>query len=127
MNILVLHEIDYLKKVVYEVHDIPELLAARGHDVTFIDYEEHWERRHTLDLVRFRTEVVSGVRRAFDGEHLELRRPGLIKLPVLDRLSSIPSQFLEIRRTLKAKRFGVLLRYSLPSSRLSAVCLALLP
>ena len=30
-----------------------------------------------LDLVRFRTEVVSGVRRAFDGEHLELRRRGV--------------------------------------------------
>jgi glycosyltransferase involved in cell wall biosynthesis len=124
MNILVLHEVDYLKKVVYEVHDIPELLAARGHEVTFIDYEEHWERRHKLDLVRFRTEVVSGVRRAFDGEHLELRRPGLIKLPVLDRLSSVPSQFLEIRRTLKSKRFDVLFVYSLPTSGLSAIWLA---
>ena len=124
MNILVLHEIDYLKKIVYEVHDIPELLAARGHDVTFIDYEEHWGRRHKLDLVRFRTEVVSGARRAFDGEHLELRRPGLIKLPVLDRLSSVPSQFLEIRRTLKSKRFDVLFVYSLPTSGLSAIWLA---
>jgi len=74
--------------------------------------------------VRFRTEVVSGARRAFDGEHLELRRPGLIKLPVLDRLSSVPSQFLEIRRTLKSKRFDVLFVYSLPTSGLSAIWLA---
>lgn len=124
MNILVLHEVDYLKKVVYEVHDIPELLAARGHDVTFIDYEEHWERRHKLDLVRFRTEVVTGAHRAFDGEHIELRRPGLVKLPILDRLSSVPSQFLEIRRTLKSKRFDVVFLYSVPTSGLSAIWLA---
>jgi glycosyltransferase involved in cell wall biosynthesis len=124
MNILVLHEVDYLKKVVYEVHDIPELLAARGHDVTFIDYEEHWERSHKLDLVRWRTEVVTGAHRAFDGEGIHLRRPGLIKLPVLDRLSSVPSQFLEIRRTLKSKRFDVLFVYSLPTSGLSAIWLA---
>ncbi|MFL5312696.1 MAG: glycosyltransferase family 4 protein [Myxococcales bacterium] len=124
MNILVLHEIDYLKKVVYEVHDIPELLAARGHHVTFIDYEEHWERRNKLDLVRFRTEVVNGAHRAFDGEHVELRRPGLVKLPVLDRLSSVPSQFLEIRRTLRSKPFDVVFLYSLPTSGLSAIWLA---
>jgi len=124
MNILVIHEIDYLKKVVYEVHDIPELLAARGHDVTFIDYEENWERRNAFDLARFRTEVVRGTRRAFEAEHLELRRPGLIKLPVLDRLSAVPAQFLEIRRTLRSKRFDVLFVYALPTSGLSAIWLA---
>jgi glycosyltransferase involved in cell wall biosynthesis len=106
------------------VHDIPELLAARGHHVTFIDYEEHWERRNKLDFVRWRTEVVAGARRAFDGAGVDLRRPGLIKLPVLDRLSSVPSQFLEIRRVLKSKRFDVLFIYSLPTSGLSALWLA---
>lgn len=124
MNILVLHEVDYLKKVVYEVHDIPELLAARGHDVTFIDYEEHWERRHALDFIRWQTQVVTGAHRAFDGERIELRRPGLIKLPVLDRLSSVPTQFIEIWRTLRAKRFDVVFLYSLPTSGLSAIWLA---
>ena len=124
MNILVIHEIDYLKKVVYEVHDIPELLAARGHQVTFIDYEEHWARTHALDLGRVQTRVVQGAYRAFDGPRIELRRPGLLKVPGLDRLSSVVSQFVEIRRTLREKKFDVIFLYALPTSGLSAIWLA---
>jgi hypothetical protein len=40
MKILVLHEIDYLEKVIYEIHEFPELLAKVGHDVTFFHFQE---------------------------------------------------------------------------------------
>ena len=39
MNILVVHEVSYLKKVVYEYQDFAERLAARGHRVSVIDYD----------------------------------------------------------------------------------------
>ncbi len=86
MNILVLHEVDYLKKVVYEVHDIPELLASRGHDVTFIDYEEHWERRHKLDQKKAKAaaeKIARDLNKRFDlayeweGDHIAFERPGV--------------------------------------------------
>ena len=38
MKILVLHEIDYLEKVIYEIHEFPELLARAGHEVTFFHF-----------------------------------------------------------------------------------------
>ena len=40
MNILVVHEVSYAKKVVYEYQEFAERLAARGHRVTVIDYDE---------------------------------------------------------------------------------------
>ena len=40
MKILVLHEIDYLEKVIYEIHEFPELLARAGHEVTFFHFQE---------------------------------------------------------------------------------------
>ena len=40
MNILVIHEVSYLKKPVYEYQDFAERLAARGHQVTVIDFNE---------------------------------------------------------------------------------------
>jgi glycosyltransferase involved in cell wall biosynthesis len=40
MNILVVHEVSYLKKVVYEYQDFAERLAARGHRVTVVDFDE---------------------------------------------------------------------------------------
>jgi hypothetical protein len=40
LKILVIHEIDYLEKVVYEIHEFPELLSEAGHDVTFFHFQE---------------------------------------------------------------------------------------
>src|SRR4051794_21537001 len=107
MNILVIHEVDWLKKGVYEVHDIPELLSLRGHNVTVIDFEEEWQRRGRWDFGRFRTEVVPNAHRVYDQARVELRRPGLVKVPGLDRFSALSSQYLEIKRTIKANKIDV--------------------
>lgn len=40
MNILVVHEVSYRKKVVYEYQDFAERLAALGHRVTVADFDE---------------------------------------------------------------------------------------
>lgn len=40
MNILVIHEVSYDSKVVYEYQDFAERLAARGHNVFVIDFDE---------------------------------------------------------------------------------------
>src|SRR5450756_161320 len=57
VNILVVHEVEWSSKVVYEVHEIPELLARRGHRVVFIDYEESYKRAGCFDVARVRTKV----------------------------------------------------------------------
>lgn len=124
MNVLVLHEIDWLRKVVYEVHDFPELLSLRGHDVTVVDLEEQWERSKWYDLVRFRTAVRSGVYRSRPGARIELRSPAIVKLPYLDRFSSLFSQFAELRRTVAEKRIEVIFSYAMPNSGLAAIRVA---
>lgn len=40
MNVLVVHEVSYAKKVVYEYQEFAERLAARGHRVTVLDFDE---------------------------------------------------------------------------------------
>ena len=42
MNILFIHEIDWLKKVVFEIHTLSELLSIYGHNVYVIYYESMW-------------------------------------------------------------------------------------
>ena len=39
MTILIIHEVSYLKKIVYEFQDMAERLAARGHTVRVIDFD----------------------------------------------------------------------------------------
>ncbi len=41
MKILVVHEVSYKKKVVYEYQDFAERLAKNGHEVTVVDFDEH--------------------------------------------------------------------------------------
>lgn len=50
MKIVVIHEVSYQDKPVYEYQDFAERLAARGHDVTVIDFCEN--RKGTLGNVR---------------------------------------------------------------------------
>ena len=37
MNILVIHEVDWIKKVTYEIHHLSELFSLEGHNVYAID------------------------------------------------------------------------------------------
>jgi glycosyltransferase involved in cell wall biosynthesis len=124
VNILVVHEVDWAAKVVMEIHEIPELLARRGHTVVFVDYEESYRRAGRLDLVRVATTVRSDVRRHYEDARLEVRTPGLIKLPGLDRLSSIATQYVEIERTIRRRHIDVVLLYSMPTSGLSTIVAA---
>jgi hypothetical protein len=41
MKILFVHEVSWFSKVVYEIHDFPELLSLSGNDVSFLEFEEH--------------------------------------------------------------------------------------
>jgi glycosyltransferase involved in cell wall biosynthesis len=45
LRILIVHEVSYLKKVVYEYQDFAERLAARGHEVTVVDFDEDGDGR----------------------------------------------------------------------------------
>ena len=40
MKILFLHEVGYLEKPIFEMHEFPELLSAMGHEVAFADFPE---------------------------------------------------------------------------------------
>lgn len=40
MRILFLHEVNYLEKPIFEMHEFPELLAALGHEIGFVQFPE---------------------------------------------------------------------------------------
>jgi len=124
MNILVVHEVDWAAKVVMEIHEIPELLARRGHRVVFIDYEESYRRGGRFDLVRLATKVRAHAHRLHPDGDVEVRTPGLVKLPGLDRGSSVFTQYLEIRRTIAREGIDVVLLYAMPTSGLSTLVAA---
>ena len=124
MNILFVHEVDWLVKVVFDIHFLAESLSLLGHDVFVIDYEDTWQRDSFFDMGSLKTREVEVIHRAFPGASVCLRRPGFIKIPGLSRLSAAYTHCLEIRKTIKEKGINAIVLYSVPTNGLQAVHLA---
>ena len=67
MNVLFVHEVDWLSKVVFDIHSLAEALSLRGHHVFAVDYENTWQRKGPFDFGSLRTKRVPGVSRALPG------------------------------------------------------------
>lgn len=124
MNILFIHEVDYLTKVVFDIHFLAEGLSLRGHRVWVIDYENTWRRDSLADLGSLKTREVNAEPRAFPKASVSLRRPGFIKIPGLSRLSAAATHYQEIKRTIKEKNIQAIVLYSVPTNGLAAINLA---
>ena len=124
MNILFIHEIDWLKKVVFEIHTLSELLSLFGHNVCVIDYESMWQKEGFFDFGSLRTRIVNNVNRAYPDAKVELKRPGFIKIPGISRISALFTESREIRKTIKEKKIDAIVLYSVPTSGWQAVNLA---
>jgi glycosyltransferase involved in cell wall biosynthesis len=124
MNILFIHEVDWRKKVVFEIHNLAEILSVRGHKVYAIDYEDTWWKNGFFDLGSLKTTKFDGISRAVAGSTVSLIHPGFIKIPGLSRLTGSFNQYREIKKTIKEKHIDVIMLYSVPTNGLQAVHLA---
>lgn len=50
MRILFVHEVNYLTKPIYEMHEFPEHLAANGHEVAFWHFPEGYSKQQISEL-----------------------------------------------------------------------------
>ncbi len=124
MRILFVHEVNYRRKVVYEIHDFPELLSLRGHDVTFIDFPEGEDPGGLRRLLDLRTVVHSDQARAHPGAQVHLRTPGRVLRPPLDRLLASITHVPAIRRVLRHQNVDVVVLYGVPTNGWQTVLLA---
>ena len=124
MNILFVHEVDWLAKVVFDIHFLSESLSLLGHKVFAIDYENEWGRDGKLDIGGMKTKEFGGTSRAFSGASVCLRRPGFIKIAGLSRISAAITHYLELQKVIKEKDIDAIVLYSVPTNGLQSVHLA---
>ena len=124
MNVLFIHEVDWLNKVVFDIHTLAESLSLRGHQVYAIDYENNWSRDGFLGLGSLKTKEFDGISRAFSGASVCLRRPGFIRFPGLSRLSAGFTQYLEIQKTIREKNIEAIVLYGVAINGLQTIHLA---
>ena len=114
MNLLFIHEVDWLRKVVFDVHILAEAMSIRGHNVYAIDYESMWDKT----ALSSKEEVVS---RVFPEAKVHLTHPYFLKIPVLSRLSAFITHFFKIRRIIKEKQIDAIVLYSVPTNGLQTI------
>jgi glycosyltransferase involved in cell wall biosynthesis len=115
MRILVVHEVNYLSKTIYEFQILPEILSLLGHSVTVVDYNDSWRHEsngHGLVMPR---RVYPVTHRAYDQARISLYRPGMMRVPGLSRISGAVSSGLEVVRLLKHSSIDAILLYGLPT------------
>jgi glycosyltransferase involved in cell wall biosynthesis len=123
MNILVVHETEYVDKVIYEYQIIPEILATRGHNVYVIDFPTNWSRVAQNNWVSKEVSYPN-VSRANKSNSITLLRPTFIRIPVISRITAFFSYFFLIEKTIRENNISHIILFSVPTNGLQAIILA---
>ena len=115
VKFLVVHEVNYLEKIIYEFQILPEILSILGHDVTVIDYNDSWKTSPHRNGHGLKTRVHEGIHRAYPQASVTVRRPGMFHVPVLSRVSGAVTSGLEVHRFLRDHPVDAVILYGLPT------------
>ena len=111
LNLLFVHEVSYEKKPIFEMHEFPEHLAARGHKITFLQFDEgfkFWrDKRQPVE------KTISG--RVLPNIKIRLVTPHQFGIPGLDRLYATLSVWSQLGRLLKSEKFDAIVLYAVPT------------
>ncbi len=120
LNLLFVHEIEYETKVVYEVHEFPEQLIARGHRVTFIDFPETRTKPNFSRTNRDRD--VSG--RVVKDVKIRLLSPVVLGIHLVDRLLATLTFIPLLAGLLRVQKFDAIVLYAVPTYGWQTIILA---
>lgn len=108
MNILVIHEVDWLKKITYEMHHLSELFSLRGHNVHVIDMPDFG----MLSLNKKNFQTVSDYHRVYEKSSVTIHRTPTIPVKGLNRMYAYFTSYKFIKKILKENNIDVVFMYS---------------
>jgi len=124
VKLLFVHEVNWSEKPIFEIHDYPELLSLRGHQVAFIDFPEYSKPKefsHFLDRFTTREQVAS---RAHSNSSVEILTPGKICRAPFDRLLHSITFVPLLTCLLRRRYFDAIVLYGVPTNGWQTVLLS---
>lgn len=121
MNILIIHEIDWINKVIFEPHHLSELFSIQGHNVFVIDCKDANPKKI---IESFRTEKITNFHRVYDEAKVTLIRPPSISIKGLNRLSYFLYCKKIIRKTILKNNIELILLYGTATNGIQTVDVA---
>jgi len=123
VNLLFVSETDFTRKIVFDVHLLPEAMSLRGHKIFMLYYESMWNKPDNNKKLwvdhGLSKEIIAN--RALDNAHIHLIKPKFIRLHVLSRASAFITHLLEINRVIHEEKIDAVVLYSVPTNGLQAV------
>ena len=111
-KILFIHEVNYQSKVIFEMHEFPELLNLSGHEVTFLHFPEKFDFR---PIVHYRElQIING--RVYEESRIKLITPLTLFGKSLSRYLATLTNIPTIYRTIKSNDYDVVVLYSVPTT-----------
>ena len=124
MRILFVHEVNWLEKVTYEIHDIPELLSIAGHEVSFIDFPEFSKADSRNHRFSFRTTRNLAQSRVHIGSKVDVLTPGAVVGGGLSRYFASLTFVPLFWRTARARKIDLVVLYGVPTNGWQTVFLS---
>lgn len=97
MKILVVQESDWIQRNPHQQHHLMERLSLKGHKIRVIDYEIDWKNNKDEGLFSKR-KVFSDVHKIHEEARVNVVRPGLLRVSVLNYFSWMWNNWREINR-----------------------------
>ena len=121
MNILVIHEIDWIKKVIYEPHHLAELFSMKGHNVFVIDCREP-DAKSLID--GFHTSTITNFNRVYKNASITLFRLPSLLIKGLNRATYFLACKKVIKKIVKENKIDIIWLYGLASNGIQSVKVA---
>lgn len=115
MNILIVHEIDWIKKIPFEPHHLAELLSLKGNNIYVVDCQEP----NISNLSKgFSTNIITKFHRLYDDAEITIIRPPSILVKGLNRLSHFLSCKKVLKKIIREKNIDIILLYGVATNGL---------
>jgi len=108
MNILIIHEVDWLKKITYEIHHLSELFSLSGHNVYAVDVPDPG----IFSVNKKIFESINNYHRIYAKSSVTLLRTPIIPIKGLNRISAYLLSYYFIKKILKKYDIDVVFLYS---------------
>ena len=121
MNILIIHEIDWLKKVIYEPHHLAELFSMKGHKVFVIDCREP----DAKNLISgFHTSTITNFNRVYKNASITVIRLPSLLIKGFNRATYFLACHRIIKKIVQKNKIDIIWLYGVASNGIQSVKVA---
>jgi glycosyltransferase involved in cell wall biosynthesis len=120
LKILFVHEVDYRNKVIFEIHEFPELMAMRGHEISFFQFPEKDGNGSVCS--QSGSLLIPG--RAHSQVSIKLITPWHTGNGQLDRFICFVSSYFSLKKDLAKNHYDAIVLYAVPTYGLQVINVA---